>query len=87
MELNLVLQIACLVLVCVCGSVSVQLHGKKTFYDGIKSPEDDPGEPLNLTPYLREGQLDQGTYQLNRSYNYTSHAAHLKQRPQFCKAS
>ena len=39
----------------------MQLHRKKTFYDGGNSPKDGPWEPLYLAPYLWQGQLDQGT--------------------------
>lgn len=53
MELNLVLLIVPLVFA--CGSLSVQLHNRN-IYEGGHLPEDD------LTSYLQEEQLDQGTY-------------------------
>ena len=61
MELN-VFQVACLVLLCSCGSpLSGQFRKHKNTYQGGSSPEDDPGQPLYLTPYLQQGQLEQGT--------------------------
>ena len=41
-------------------SLGVQFHKEKFAYQGEK--QDDPGEPLYLTPYIKDGQVEKGCY-------------------------
>lgn len=39
-----------------CDSLGVKFNSNKY------GPQDDPGDPLYLTPYLQKGQIEQGSY-------------------------
>ena len=60
-QLELLLFLSALPLALSRSSLSAPFRGQKAFYRRSGVSDDDPGSPVYLTPYIKAGQIEQGS--------------------------